>query len=144
MKESDKKIQDLIAKIEKDEIELAALGRKISPWRTNGSFSFNSKTFNIHTISDETVIIDAVANLLSKKNNLKEACDLLGLDAPVFKHEGFTFDDYLTDFKNRLLKITQSKQKAKLKTAKKRLEQLMSEDLRTAKELEEIERSLNE
>jgi hypothetical protein len=70
------------------------------------------------------------------------ATEILGLDNK-FTYLGYTLNEWTIDLKTRLSRLSISTKKSELATLEKRLNNLMSADLKTQLELDEITKLLN-
>jgi hypothetical protein len=146
---SDIQVKALLDIVNKKKAEIAALEVK-SNWVTNCAFKYNvnnhdlinvqTANHNIQTRSTEEVI-DILVFLLNLESNHNKACEILGLDTK-FIYLGYTLDEWTTDLKTRLSRLSISTKKAELATLEKRLNNLMSADLKTQLELDEITKLL--
>jgi hypothetical protein len=113
---------------------------------TNQSFkeTANSTSRNLNTVTDSNEIVEILAIVLQKANAHTEAATRLGVKAAEFKHQGYTLNEWETDLKTRLNKISISSEKKKLAELEARLAALESPELKAQRELDEIMRALNE
>ena len=142
MAKNDVVIKDLMAKVEEQKAKLGTKERNV--WRTNGVFKYDfdkSNFFNLNTVSDPTVLAYALAYLLGKESNFRDACSRLGVKSD-YMHDGYLVEDWEEDFKTRVRGIEYDKNKKKLEDTKKKLASLVSEEARTEMELESIKESL--
>ncbi len=145
-KANDQKVQALLDKVNEQKQEVERLSKRPS-WRTNCAFTFDdrnisSKMLNLNTANDERTIVLALAYLIEKERAWNDARKELGLDKQEFEWNGFKISDWREDFKARLDRVTIEDKKKALKTMEAKLSKLMSEEARTSKELEEIEKLL--
>jgi len=137
MSNNDVAIQDLLGKVADQK---KGLGKKPrGTWLTNGVFKTNSGSdfFNINTVADFAVLAGALGFLISQEEAFKTACKKLSVKAE-FKWDGYTVDDWETDFKMRVSIVEYDKKKKTLDATEKKLNSLVSEEGRTSKELEDI------
>jgi hypothetical protein len=113
-------------------------------WKTPCAFKEtpNGYSINIHTIQDPSAVINILAFLKVKKESIEAASKELGFEGGVFKHDGYTYNDWKHDLQLRLSKITIAGKKAKLDDLEKRLAKLESPELREQRELEAIMKEL--
>lgn len=142
MSKHDDKIKVLLAKVEEQQSGLG-VKPKVS-WITNGLFKHKdqSKFFNLNTVKDPQVLVEALAFLKSYETSIEEAAEMLGVSAKPFQWDGYSVADWATDFRNRVKVIAWDERKAQLDATKAKLRALRSEDARTGDELEELEKSL--
>lgn len=140
---SDIQVKALLDIVNKKKAEIAALEVKPN-WVTNCAFSYFKKSQDIHNIqtANEGQLIDILVFLLNLESNHNKACEILGLDTK-FIYLGYTLDEWTTDLKTRLSRLSISTKKSELATLEKRLNNLMSVDLKTQLELDEITKLLN-
>jgi hypothetical protein len=117
-----------------------------STYLTNQSFkeTTNSTSRNLNTVTDSNEIVEILAMLLQKANAHAEAATRLGVKASEFKHQGYTLNEWETDLKTRLNKISISSEKKKLADLEARLAALESPELKAQRELDDIMNALNE
>ena len=116
------------------EVEIAKV--KKENWQTNCSLLIDGVSFNIQTASLER-LIEALAWLLNKKDCYEKACEILEVKTNNL-YSLYSFDEWVSDVKERSRRILVEAEKQKLSRLKTRLAGLMSEDAKAARELEEI------
>jgi len=117
-----------------------------SQYKTNGEFRFNpSYTVNspiyIHKTQDLKILISALGYINKQSQAYNEtASNILKLDSyPVFEWQGYSFDAWENDIQIRVAIVTQHDLINKLKTAKQKLEQFMSDEDRLAIALKDVD-----
>jgi len=133
---NDDKIKTLLTAVD---AKRANLGTRPKGERaTNGLFKWREGQgqFNVHTVKDVTILVDAMAFLLEGKGLREQASEELGVDPAPFKWNGFTVEQWGVDFKLRIAVLTYEKNKRALAVAEKKLKTLMSEGTKTELELE--------
>lgn len=113
-------------------------------WQTNCSFAYENDTnrrYNIQTISDINQIVDMTAFLVQKMEYACKAGAILGVEVK-FEWMGFTFDEWMSDFKTRIEKIQITVKKNELKELEGRLDKLVSKERREEMEIQAIKQSL--
>lgn len=112
---------------------------------TNQSFKEtpNSNSINLNTVTEQSVIVEILAFLIQRDNNFNEAAKRLGVKKVEFKHQGYTLNEWETDLKTRLNKISISAEKKKLAELESRLAALESPEMKAQRELDEIMKALN-
>lgn len=135
---TDTQVLDLIklAKTKKSEIAKA----EKPDWKTNCSFGYNqesSQRVNIQTIADVEALVSMLGFLLIQEDGHAQASEILGVPSK-FKWLGFTTNEWRADLQSRINKIQISKKKKELDILEERLNKLISPELRTKIELEEI------
>lgn len=146
-KKQDALVQKLIKKVKKRKEAINKTERAI--WITNGSFRYvedsTQGVFNLQVVAEVTVLAKALAFLIGKEQNMKEACDRLNLQGDYdFKWLGYTVKEWQDDFQTRVGKINIARDKKQLAALEKQLESLMSDDLKADIQLSEIEALLAE
>lgn len=140
MSKNDAVIKELMAKVEAQKASLGVKPR--ASWLTNGVFKFNaSDYFNINVTSDVGRIAQALGFLLTQEDYFKKGCEALGVEAE-FKWDGYSRSEWESDFKTRIKIIEYDSKKKLLDTTKAKLSSLVSEEERTAMELEDIQKLL--
>ena len=137
MSNNDSKIKALLETIstKKD-----ALGPKprIS-YKTNGVFKYdNNDFFNINTIAEPQKLVEALSYLLSKQSFNDTAANMLSVPTKTLQWNGYTMDEWCEDFKTRLSVVSWEIKKKELEVFELKLKKLVSEDTRTAMEIDEI------
>lgn len=141
MTKHDDKIRDLLARVEEQQ---AGLGNKPKVARlTNGIFKYKDGTFfNLNTVREAQPLIEALATMLERDNQVREAAKRLGAEPQPFVWDGHPIAEWEADFKNRLDILRWEEKKAKLDATKKKLNGLVSEEAKTEMELASIEHLL--
>jgi len=143
VKTKDEIIQELFEVVKQKKSEIAKAEKP--KWETNCSFSYqegNSDRMNIQTISDVNTLLRILGHLLLQNNGFIQAVDLTGATAK-FKYQGFTLAEWQSDIQTRINKIEISKKKAELDDLEKRLDKLVSPEVREAMELADIQNILS-
>lgn len=99
------------------------------------------KTINLNTINSVLVLRDCLARLISERNSVIEANKILEI-GETFYFEGYSFDDWVSDIKQRAKKIQISAKKKQLAELKQKLNKLKSPEAKKLQELKEIEELL--
>jgi len=138
---NDDKIKVLLEAVETQQ---ASLGKKPrAAWRTNAVFKREGRShLNINTVKDPLVLVGALAFLLESTACQQEAAERLGVQTKAFEWDGYTLEDWEEDFKLRIGIVQWQGRKAKLDITKKKLKSLITEETRTAMELDDIEKLL--
>jgi len=142
-KTADEIVQELVAIVNKKREEIQKAERP--NWITNGSFKFakgSTDSFNLQTITDIDVFVNALSFLIDKEKSYKVACDTLGVDSK-FDWFGFSVEDWTSDFKTRITKIQLTQKKKELEIYEKELDELVSPEMRRAMKLEKITQGLS-
>lgn len=141
MNETDKKVRELYDKVQakKDEIKKAERPN----WVTNCAFNFDPRASgvntmaNIQTVSDTSELVRMLGFLAVQKAAYETAAKELEVKSP-FKWGGYSYDDWRTDFKTRIAKIKITDKKKELENLEKRLDAILSPELKAQFELEKI------
>lgn len=142
-KKTDKIIQELSLVVQQRKEEISKAEKP--NWITNGCFKYSKTTtesFNLQTVTDVNVFVNALAFLLDREKSFNEASEQLGVTGK-FDWFGYSVDDWRNDFKTRITKIQIAIKKKELEVIELRLNKLISEDLRTEMELAEITKALS-
>lgn len=139
-KSADQQTMALIAEVRRRKEEIAKLTRP--SWRTNCSFSYwadSSDTTNLHVERNVGTLIAIAAFLRDRDRGYEEAAEALEVEsAPDFVWGGFTVADWLYDIKTRIDQLQIESKRKKLDTLEKRLDAVISPELRREMELEQI------
>jgi hypothetical protein len=127
MSTNDDKIKELLNQLNDKKNKLGKRERHVL--ETNGLLKIDDKSFNINTINNPNVIVELLANLISRENNYNEAAKRLNIQSQ-FTWNGYTIEQWETDFRNRKLK--------ELKELENRLNSLISDDGKTSLEIDNI------
>lgn len=137
---NDAVIKDLLQKVEDQKNGLGT--RAKVAWNTNGVFKYRGGDFfNLNTVTDPSVLANALAVLISQEDSFKEACKRLGIKAE-YKWDGYSVKDWQEDFQTRIDVIEWDKKKKTLDATKAKLNALVSEEAKTEMELEDIKKLL--
>lgn len=132
----DTRVNELMEKVEAQRKALGAEPR-FSPI-TNAKFHFDKETyFNLHVQTDICRFVRALAMLLEQSSHHQTACERLGLDIP-FLWYGYSLEDWETDFKGRIAALQWRDRKKQLDATERKLAELLSEEGKTSKALDEI------
>jgi hypothetical protein len=139
-KENDVRIKELMALVEKKEKDLGQRPRFLL--ETNGLFKLQvgggEETFNINTVKDPVLLVNALAMLITTENARREAAQRLGVEISEHRFRNYTIKDWETDFRNRVKMIEYERKKEELELIKKKLETLVSAEGRTKDQLDKI------
>lgn len=140
-KKTDTKTLELINEINRRKAEIAKAERP--NWATNCSFTMPGEgTTNLHVESDIRKLVGFVAFLRERERAYNEAAKELGVDAPPYQHGGFTATDWIEDLKTRINKIQIAAKRSSLEILEKRLNAIISPELRAELELKAIEEAM--
>ena len=139
---NDAAIKQLMDKVSSGKKAIGAKPR--SSLQTNGIFRFSKDDYiNINVVSDPEELVRALAFLCMKKSGQEEANRILGTEY-AFKFDGYTFQEWVADFSNRLAVLEWNAKKNRLDATSTKLHTLISEEARTEIELEKIAQSLSD
>lgn len=141
-KSNDTKIKTLLQRVEEKKEELGRKPR--ARWNTTGVFKCPENDFNLNTIQDPKILVDAFSYLLREKSYREEAAQLLGVEVSPFKWDRFTLEEWQEDFRLRINILAYNKRKRELAELQAKLTKLISEETKTEMELENIESLLGE
>jgi len=138
MSKYDDKIKLLLEKID---TQKKSLGTKPSvSWKTNCLFRFDDKrSFNLNTVKDTSLLVEALAHLLDKMAMRDLAAQELDVDVPRFEWTGFQYKEWEADFKLKVKLLKWNNQQKKLEDLQSKLKSLVSKDTKTQMALDEIE-----
>lgn len=142
MAKHDDKIKALLAKVAEQQDDLGTKPKAL--WSTNGIFKYKDGTsfFNLNTVKDTQVLVEALAYLLGEEQRIKQAADFLGVPSKDLSYNGYSVNEWKTDFKKRVACILWDDKKTKLDATKSKLKSLVSEEAKTEEELNDIESML--
>ena len=144
---SDIQVKELLDIVNKKKTEITAFPPTSYSlnWVTNCVFKYNinnNDLINVQT-ANQKQLIDILIFLLRYEHFHKEACNRLGVTDEC-TWLGYSVSQWETDLKTRLSRLIISTKKSELATLEKRLNNLMSADLKTQLELNEITKLLNQ
>ncbi len=140
--ETDKQVQDFFDIVQKKKSEIAKAEKP--NWQTNCSFSYiqdSPNRINIQISSNIDEIVSILGFLIEREQFHKKASDTLGVSIK-FKWMGYSLEDWQTDLQTRIDKIQINKKKQELEALESRLNSLVSPELKTKLELQEISKLL--
>lgn len=142
MKETDKKTRALFEIVQKKKGEIKAAEKP--QWKTNCAFYFTESPkdpFNLQITTDIGNLVRALAFLYEKEAAYKVAAKDLGVDIP-FSWHGYSTEQWKVDIQARIDKIQIEKKKKELEALEKRLDAILSPELKAEMELEAITKEL--
>lgn len=84
-----------------------------------------------------------LAHILAEKEFFEQAADCIGYKSKdIYKYGGYSVEDWVADFKLRMSMINYNQEKKKLDSLQSKLKELVSQEVKTAEELEEIAKLL--
>lgn len=140
--ERDEKIQELLAVVAKQKAAVASAERP--KWETNCSFGYSEESSartNIQVVQDVDAIVKMYAFLLREAEYYDKASQALG-QTGTFKWQGFTLNQWATDFATRVNKIQLAATRKKLEASEAALHKLVSKDKRDQMELDALTKEL--
>lgn len=142
MKETDRKTRELFAIVQKKKSEIKAAEK--TQWKTNCAFYFTESAkdpFNLQITTDIGGLVRALGFLYEKQASYQAAAKDLGVDTP-FSWHGYSTDQWRLDIQARIDKIQIEKKKKELEALEKRLDAILSPELKAEMELEAITKEL--
>jgi len=142
-KSQDKVVAQLLQEVKQKKSEIEISDRL--HYKTNMSLPLDSAGLvrkNLQVESDVDVLASLLGFLSQQYDQFNTGRKALGLPEKQFKWFGFTYQEWLGDIKTRVTKIQVSTKKKELDILEKRLDSLVSKDLRDQMELEEIMKEL--
>jgi len=129
----DELVQELIAVVQQKKDNIKKIQKP--EWKTNCAFyDRNGKVTNIRTISDIDKATELVGELVVAKNAHEETVKLLNISSE-FKYHGYSFDNWVNDFKNICGQINIKEMLADLENDENTLNKLVSKEKREELEL---------
>jgi hypothetical protein len=127
-------------------VKKAEVEKALKPtYLTGGSFRFGEGTvsggIDITTARDERKLVEIGAFLTERSNSYQAVAERLGCKVS-FTWLGFTEDEWFTDLKTRVDSLQISKRRAELAEFETRLNKVMPQEMRDAKELESLAKML--
>ena len=142
--EIDKQVQELFAIVQEKKAEISKAERP--NWLTNCSFRYNknsSESTNLQVCVDINELVSILAFVKEKSNSFNEAAKELGVKNE-FNWFGFTYDEWKSDIKTRIIKIQITTKKKELELLEARLDKLISPELKAKLEIDEIKKLLSQ
>lgn len=97
----------------------------------------DSKKLNLNLISTPAHCVEVVRQLMIQSMAHDKANDALGTDIK-FEIDGYTIDDWISDIKSRLSVIQWNNKKVNLDAMDRKLAELLSEDAKKAKAIDDF------
>lgn len=146
MKNQDEKINQLLKVVEKRKEEIAKDEALIQGrWLTNCMYSLEGKPVHLHTVKDETVLMEVLADVVIYSEALSKSAEILGLaNSNNALIKGYTYYQWESDIKKQLATLQLRSKKAKLAEVEAKLNALVSPEMRASKELASIEQYLQD
>lgn len=140
MTDRDQEIQQLTELIQKKKDELA----KVKKYSYNTHMAFNALgiNYNLHTIDDVSTLISFIAHLETGEAAFKAAIVKYNLPKIEFKHQSYPVSDWIEDIIARINKVNSIKETRNLSDMEAALNNLLSQDFKVNKELEQIKNKL--
>jgi hypothetical protein len=145
---SDQQTLNLIRDVQSRKAEIAKALAKPN-YKTNMAFSYTegepNKLMNLHVLANLRELILIASFLRDKAVSYHVTALDLGLDTPYpdFTWLGFGVSDWIEDIKVRVSRIQVNVKQAKLEALEKRLNSVISPELRAQMELEAIANELS-
>jgi len=142
MTQNDIKIDGLLQKIADQKKKLGPKPK--STLITNGVLQTHTKTYNIN-VSGIQQLVEAYADLLKIKQEhsyMQDAMDILNVKSVGYDIGGYSITDWMEDIKNKVAAVQWNERKRELDKTEEKLNQMVSEDVKTSKALSDIENLL--
>lgn len=137
MAKHDDQVKQLLAALEQKKLELGARPKAVLV--TNGIYKLNDKEHvNLNTVNDLDILVKTYALIQSQHNSLVAAAFDLEIKYDAHVISGYTLAEWKQDFLYRAQVINWQKREAELNAAKRKLESLVSEDLKTEQALADL------
>lgn len=137
---ADDKVQKLIAEVQKRKGEIGKI--ESQTFKTNCQYQgWSDKVINLQVVSDVNQLINILAELTMRGDFFKFVCEE-NKWKNVFQWQGYSYEDWANDIRNRINKLSLSAKRKDLETLEARLDKLVSPELKAKMELELIEKEL--
>lgn len=138
----DSQVQALIKLVQEKKGEIQDAEKP--QWITNCAFSYipGEKVRNIATVTSIHELVDMLAFLLNKQDYFIDAAKELGIASKTFKWLGYSVSEWLHDFTLRINKININVKRKELEKLEKRLDEIISPELKRKMEIEKITNEL--
>lgn len=128
---------------QKEKVEQAEQETKQS-WKTKCTISIPSLSptpINIQT-ANQSLVLSIGASLLVYQQTTAEAAKRLGIEEDVTEYNGSSIDDWIADLKKRVAVIGITEKRKSLAELEKRLDAIVSPEVRRQMELEALTKEL--
>lgn len=139
----DKQVQELLKLAEEKRQSITKVEEP--KWLTKGDFKYGKGqdvAFNVRTITDENVFINALAFLIDREKSFNQAGNELGIECE-FSWFGHSVENWKTDFKTRISQLTAEKDLKELEATEKELDKMISDELRDQMKLDQLTKKLS-
>lgn len=139
----DQVIRELYYKVQEKKAEVELISSKPN-WVTNCAFRYDNKLndiFNIQTINDLDTLIHIVGWLTYQEDLYNKGLKVLGLSERQYTWLTYTTEQWITDIKTRINKISLVDKKKELSTLETRLKKILPAEFERQLELEAIMQS---
>lgn len=140
-KTKDQVVQELFEVVRTRKAEIEKTER--AKWLTNCSIDHDGRRMNLQTVNDVDILINIAGTIIQNDKVYQSGSEFLLGEVKERKLNGFTSEEWLTDIKTRLEKVQLSKKKQELDALERRLDSLVSKEMREQLELEAIKKELN-
>ncbi len=144
-KSTDETALALLRDISRRKDEIAQAER--SSWKTNGQFSFNGTTLNLHVSGadgDVTQLMLVAAQLLRLEDDFERAATVLGVEKPpALKLSGYLVRDWLEDVRTRINRVQIKAKREKLEKLEARANAILTPEMKARLELEALSAELD-
>ncbi len=140
-KDQDKTVLLLIDKVSEKKKQIQSAQNP--QWQTNCLLTVDGSNVNLRTIQTAKELVLLAAKVKIQEMGYNAAIDELGGSAD-FEYQGYSTDQWMSDFYTRLNKLNVDKEKRNLAKLEQRLDAIISPELRAKMELEAIERELED
>lgn len=136
MSKNDQRIKDYRKTIEK---RRSALGERPSvKYVTNGVLPLNGMNVNLNVLNTVDKCVDVLSQLIVVDESMDKASKLLGVKDHKRLIGNYTLADWTSDLKSRVKVLQWSDSEKSLKTAERKLSELLSEDAKTTEAIDDI------
>lgn len=137
-KDLDEKVLALLKEVETKRTEISKLSNKIT-YETKLTFVLpDGKQINLNTILDVNKLIYYFSIIKNQIETIESSAKLLGIENFQSKFDGYSLEEWTTDFKTKIGLINIKQLKDNLKIKEEKLNSMISEDKKKELEFEKI------
>lgn len=137
-KDLDEKVLALLKEVETKRTEISKLSNKIT-YETKLTFMLpDGKQINLNTILDVNKLVYYFSIIKNQIETIESSAKLLGVENFQSKFDGYSLEEWTTDFKTKIGLINIKQLKDDLKIKEEKLNSMISEDKKKELEFEKI------
>lgn len=129
MSKNDNKIKSLLTQIKTKKTKIGQKPK--GNWVTNGIFKDTYVEYKNINVLDTDTCVSLLSTLIKDQECRDKACSLLDVSGIELTYNGFSFEDWVHDFKMRVCILKWDIEKRKLISLENKLKSLRSEDAKT-------------